>query len=50
MDKQDFIQELMKMDKNEVNNFIREKGKPPKPIRAFIKVLNEANPNEIKNN
>lgn len=35
--KKSFVEELMSMDKTDIENLISYRGKPPKPIRpAFI--------------
>lgn len=35
LDKEDFIDELSKMTKEEMNEIIKKNGKPPKPFALF---------------
>lgn len=39
MKKNDFIDKLMSMNKDDIHKFIMEKGKSPKVINAFSKVI-----------
>lgn len=42
--KEDFIKKLTTMSREEINEFIKQNGKPRKPVRLFSKIIhNEEN-------
>ena len=46
MKNEDFIKVLTAMSKEDINKFIKEKGKPRKCIKAFIHIDKEPNPSK----
>lgn len=45
VEKEDFIKILMSLSPEELNDMIKERGKPPKIINAFIRINNKVSQN-----